>query len=687
MTIEPESNPKNYQQPLSAASGNAPYVRPDFAQAPNIINVHLDIPEDHPKYDYYKKVIDVISLIENEKFIEAADIVTAIFRENPESSEGYFLFGLISLELDDQGRAIKLIEQAHERAPECLEFADALAVIKTSTGDLSGGLYFAKLATTLSPHPYIRPLLPEKLRNYFTALDSARPSNHYLTANIEFSRRSFRLAIDECEKELLINPDHASCLNLYGRSLAALAKYDVAASANLEALKLEPENSEFALHVGKSLCKLGIYDEGLNYFQKALASNNTSLDIAAEIAEMAHYLPSKYNEEIRKICEGLIETIIEQPTFERINIKTPKDPKIIHVGYLSNALFSGELSHFLLPIVEHHDQTLFRIHVYQQSETHDSIRLTVAGDVETVRQTNEIDDETLSVIICNDEIDVLVDLCGFSSNQRFSLLNSRPAKVQVGYLQPPYGMELPGINFVLGDSVTMGIDKTVDLDSQTVVNVSHGLFALAPLEQHPDVSPSPAEKDGFITFGGTCDLLFLNAEVVNAWTKVLKGLPNSKLLLGNVLTIPDVVKSRVIELFDGHGVADRIAFYESDEDLRPNPQYYSAVDIVLDTFPVSGTFSTCEALWMGVPVLTLTGDQRASVMGASILTTAGKSDWINSTEEQFVAGAIFLGKNISELARIRETLRGDMKNSPLFDPKSLTKSLEDAYCQALETVG
>jgi predicted O-linked N-acetylglucosamine transferase (SPINDLY family) len=248
-------------------------------------------------------------------------------------------------------------------------------------------------------------------------------------------------------------------------------------------------------------------------------------------------------------------------------------------------------------------------------------------------------------------------------------------------------MELPGINFVLGDSVTMGIDKTVDLDSQTVVNVSHGLFALAPLEQHPDVSPSPAEKDGFITFGGTCDLLFLNAEVVNAWTKVLKGLPNSKLLLGNVLTIPDVVKSRVIELFDGHGVADRIAFYESDEDLRPNPQYYSAVDIVLDTFPVSGTFSTCEALWMGVPVLTLTGDQRASVMGASILTTAGKSDWINSTEEQFVAGAIFLGKNISELARIRETLRGDMKNSPLFDPKSLTKSLEDAYCQALETVG
>jgi predicted O-linked N-acetylglucosamine transferase (SPINDLY family) len=685
MTIEPEVESKNMAKQSSAISGAEPAGNTNSDQASHVIRLHLNLPDDHPELDYYMKVIDVISMIDNKDVYGAADAATSILRKNTDSPEGYFLLGLISLELDDQGRAISMIEHAHDLDPECQEYADALATLQSSIGDLTGGLYFAKLATALSPHPYIQPLLPDRLRNYFKALAFSRPSSHFLNATIEYARRRFLLAVNECEKELRVNSSHASCLDLYGRSLSALAKHDEAASASLKALAIEPENLKFILHVGQSLLKLGLYDEGLKKLHETLALDETPIDVAAEILGTSSYLLNSYSDELRSVQKELIRCIAEQPTFDQIEIKNPKDPEIIHIGYISNDLFAGELAHFLVPIIEHHDKNRFRVYIYQQSETHDSVRTTLENIAESVRQTNEIDDETLSVIICNDEIDVLVDLCGYSKGQRFSLINCRPASVQMGILTPPYGIEIPGINYVLSDAATQKIDEKNTPANQTIIPLNHGLYALSPLEQHPDVNPSPAENNGFITFGGTCDLFLLNAEVINTWAKVLNKLPNSKLTLGNVLTIPDGIKSRVIELFEGCGLADRISFFDSNEDLRSNPEYYNAVDVILDTFPVSGTLSTCEALWMGVPVITLVGEQRESAMGASILTTAGKPDWICFTEDQFVAGAIFLGENISELASIRSTLRNEMKSSPLFNPKSLAKSLEEAYCQALKT--
>jgi protein O-GlcNAc transferase len=684
MTKKTKNNSTDNITPSSTLANIPSATDASSSLARHNFNINIEIQEDHPKFGYYKKVADVICLIANKDTIWATDTASSILQENSESSEGYFLLGLISLQLDDLGQAVRMIGQAHELNPECQEYVDALAVLHTLFGDLSRGLYFAKLATALSPHPYIHPLLPVELSNYFTALQSAQPSTHFLKSVIEFERRHFKSAANECEKELRINPHHAHCLNHYGRTLAALAKFDGAASAALEAHKLEPKNSMFALHVGQRLCNLGNYDDGLKYFQMALALNDTSVDIAAEIMKTGLYLPNEYSDELRKIGQRLIRSINKQPIYELTKFKKPKDPKVINIAYISDKVFAGELSHFFLPIIEHHNKNRFNIHVYQQSEGRDSVRTTAEHNTKSIRQTNEIDDETLSVIICNDGIDVLVDLCGYSNDQRFSLLKSHPAHIQIGFLRPPYGIGLPGIDYVLSDSITREIDESTVTDNQTVINLNHGLFALEPLEQHPNVNASPADKNGFITFGGTCDLLLLNAYVAKTWSRVLKKLPNSKLLLGNALTIPDAIKILAIERFEEYGVVDQIDFFDSNEDFNPNPEYYHAIDINLDTFPVSGTFSTCEALWMGVPVLSLAGERRESMMGASILTTAGKPGWISYSEEQFVAGAAFLGGNINELAQIRNTLRDDMRESSLFDPKSFTKSLEEAFLRALK---
>ena len=252
----------------------------------------------------------------------------------------------------------------------------------------------------------------------------------------------------------------------------------------------------------------------------------------------------------------------------------------------------------------------------------------------------------------------------------------------------PKRRRTPGIDVVLSDDVAARHDKKMCLKGQEIEVLEHGLVALDPFVFLPEPSEPPVKANGCVTFGGVCDLARLTPAVASVWSDALKSVPDSRLLLGYVEAIPPAVHNTAVEMFAHFGLTDRVQVQEAggsdDGHAGANIEFFSSIDIMLDTFPVGATHETCEALWMGVPVVTLAGSRRTGLVGASILHAAGKADWVGSTQKKFIKIASTLAKDSAALQSLRADLRDEVRASALFDGPAFVRSVEKAYTAILE---
>jgi predicted O-linked N-acetylglucosamine transferase (SPINDLY family) len=188
--------------------------------------------------------------------------------------------------------------------------------------------------------------------------------------------------------------------------------------------------------------------------------------------------------------------------------------------------------------------------------------------------------------------------------------------------------------------------------------------------------------EGVVTFGAVCDLARLTPAVAETWTQILRQVPRARLCLGNVRRITNDIGDRAIALFAHFGVADRIDFFEPAPGAAIGPEFFARVDLFLDTHPVAGFVDACHALWMGVPVIARAGARRSSLMTASVLNAAGKSQWIADSDERFVEAALALAASPFKLAPIRQRLRDEVRGSALFDTQRFVRAMEKVYRQA-----
>jgi predicted O-linked N-acetylglucosamine transferase (SPINDLY family) len=368
-------------------------------------------------------------------------------------------------------------------------------------------------------------------------------------------------------------------------------------------------------------------------------------------------------------------------TARKIDQAHDRDPeRRLRIGYVSPNFRRHSVSYFLSPLIAGHDHRLFEVFCYAQVANPDNVtkrfRRLADGWCSTVGMTTS----AIADRIRNDGIDILVDLAGHTANNRLLVFAERPAPVQVTWLGYPNTTGLSAMDYRLTDAVADPEGPGDNLHTETLIRLPAGFLCFTPAPETPPVTDPPVLANGHVTFGSFNNPSKVTASVVASWARILEAVPGSRLLLKNRSLADDGTRQRYSALFAERGISEeRLIFHAWIASMSGHLGAYGRIDIGLDPFPYNGTTTTCEALWMGVPVITLQGDRHASRVGASILKTVGQGEMIADSVDDYVDAAVKLAENTDALTSLRRDLRPAMAASPLWDAAGFTRDVESAY--------
>jgi glycosyltransferase involved in cell wall biosynthesis len=352
----------------------------------------------------------------------------------------------------------------------------------------------------------------------------------------------------------------------------------------------------------------------------------------------------------------------------------------LRIGYVSADLGRHPVGFFLAPVLQHHDRGRFEVVCYSGRREVDEWTLRLRASCDGWVEAWALGDAALGARIGADTIDILVDLSGHTAGNRLPVFARRPAPLQLSWMGYPGTTGLAAIDHLLADAAQIppGDERWY---VEKVERLAPGYVCYAPPEDAPPVVPLPARGRGHVTFGSLNNLAKLNGAVLALWARVLAAVPGARLLLAWPSLADPEIRRRLYALAAGAGIVlDRL-------DLRTGGAHreflslYGEIDIALDPFPYSGGLTTVEALWMGVPVLTLPGERYASRHAASHLGQAGLDDWICADADAFVARAAAAAGDLEALAARRSRLRARLAASPLLDGAGFTRRLEQLYLE------
>ncbi|SNS15161.1 Predicted O-linked N-acetylglucosamine transferase, SPINDLY family [Noviherbaspirillum humi] len=352
----------------------------------------------------------------------------------------------------------------------------------------------------------------------------------------------------------------------------------------------------------------------------------------------------------------------------------------LRIGYLSPDFRVHAMAHFIEPLLAHADREATEIVCYAQGPGMDerTRRLMQYGHRGT--WVHGLDDAALARLIEDDGIDILVDCAGHTHGTRLKALAAKPAPVMMTWLGYLGTTGLPAMDYRLTDAWVDPPGMTEDQHTEKLLRVPGGMMAYQPHDDFPEVSGLPLRRNGHVTFGSLNNIQKINVTVVREWARLLQAMPDAKLLLQGKFIADAGMTGRLRGLFEAFGIRPHRL------DLRPASgdflRTYHEIDIALDTFPYGGGATTCDALWMGVPVIAFPARRPIGRLTASILHQIGHPEWLADNADAYVAKALALAADASALAEIRRGLRQRMQVSPLCDQAGFMRRLEAVYRQA-----
>ena len=475
-----------------------------------------------------------------------------------------------------------------------------------------------------------------------------------------------------------LNPTSNNALVGLGMVYRLLGEISKSNEILLRATEIRPDSGEAWHELAITRGMMGRIQEAKEFSFRAIAADPNNSEVGRALLYLLFYRQPDPNEIFNchtKWAKRLNQEIT--PSFSEC-IAAPE--KRLRIGLVSPDFKRHSVSYFIECLLQHMDRSQFELWAYSNLVKEDSRTVDFKRYFYRWRDIFSMECDQVVKQIRKDRIDFLFDLSGHTQHNRLDVFAKKPAPIQVSWIGYPGTTGLDTIDYRFTDALADPVGETDCYYTEKLWRLPQSFLCYTPVDTVPDVAEAPCLKHGIITFGSFNQRKKLSDDCIRLWANVLKAVPNSRMLVKSIVGLGEPgLRHEFRQLFEQEGVSgERILIDSAIGAYEKHLEKYSGIDIALDTIPYNGTTTTCEALWMGVPVITLAGNQHVSRVGVSLLTNAGLSDLIAQSEDEFVNIAVNLAGNFDKLSAIRKALRDSIKPSRLFNAKAMAQDVSDA---------
>ena len=655
---------------------------------------------------------------------EAERLYRERLHRNPDDAEALQMLGMLAHRAGRSAEALELLSRAANTNPQAAGIHGNMGILLADMGKWDTAVASLSRAVELQPRS------PELQYNYGKALmGSGRPAEAVaayraaVTLRPDFAEAynnlgSARAALSHLDEAIVafrraieLKPAFAEAHNNLGAALQRLGRFDEAAQAYRRALELRPRYDGAIAGLSSALVAAGDLDGAIAYCQQVLAKQSESRTLsrnlgwaykeAARIGEaIACYRKALAGHPDPSIHSDLLFTLHFDPGYDRrrllsehaqwaelygqslmntapahSNQRVAGSP--LRVGYVAHHLGDGPLGRFLLPLLANHDPEQVTCFCYCNWSAKDSVGTALRSHFQVWRETAALNDEQLAQLIRQDQIDILVDLNLHTNGNRLLTFARKPAPIQVTYLAYCSTTGLKTIDYRLTDPYLDPAGSDDQLYAEQSVRLKQYWCYPVPTEA-PAVAPLPALRNGYLTFGSLNDFAKTSRDLIETWAAILRQVPRSRLILH---AKPGRHREALLSQMAQEQVSPQRVEFAGRLPLAQYFDLYNRIDIALDPFVWSGGITSCDALWMGVPVVSFAGDRAVARGGLSILSQIGLPELAAGTVEQYVNTAVRMAEDLSALSALRTSMRARMHTSPLMDGRGFARQVETAYRQ------
>ena len=492
------------------------------------------------------------------------------------------------------------------------------------------------------------------------------------------SQGNLAAAAGAVEGVLRQRPDWVGALNNYGHVLKKLGRLTESEAAYRRAIAIDPAFLPGYRGLGGVLLAQSRIADALEVFRSGRKFDPEGFDL--EMAELfaLNFTEDMSSDEIFARHRAFGERLERKYPPRTEAFRNDRNPeRRLRVGYVSADFYRHPVALFAIPLFERHDRSVCEIYGYSSGTTQDGFTRQLRSLIDAWRDAASMSDLELVEAIARDQIDILVDLSGHSGIPRLGVFARQPAPVQVSWLGYLNTTGLTRIQYRLCDGHTDPQGVTDRLHTETLIRLPTSQWCYRPFVSSAPSEAPPFKRNGFVTFGSFNHTPKLSRSVLLLWAEILARLPEVRLVL--VGLSDGHAQDSLLQYFTSAGVAASRITAVPRVELNEYFSWFNSVDIALDTMPYSGGTTTCDALWMGVPVITAPGTRSVSRSSESILSTVGLSEWIAATPEDYVRLAVEFARDEANITMLRKSLRARMLASPLMDEARFARDVEAAY--------
>ncbi len=521
---------------------------------------------------------------------------------------------------------------------------------------------------------------PEQAVYFLERAEAAAPDHPdviLLRASLHETAQKHADAVASYDAILARQPNHAEALAGKSRMLIELERPDEALACLERAVECEPHEPGYRVQLGVHTLENGQPHEACEILRKACALR---ADDPAPFASLAYALNYDHHASPEDVFKGHADygRVVERGIPARTAFDNTPDPdRTLRVAFVSRDLKEHSVSYFFEPVLEHHDPSKLFMACYSLSRHKDAVTERLQSHADLWRDAGPLDFTQLCEQFAKDKIDIAVDLSGLGAGNRLLAFAARPTPVSLTYCGYPNTTGLSRITARLIDAITDPPPEADRLAVEQLARIDGCFLCYRPLADAPE--PVPDTIGDGIVFGSFNATKKYTPQTLDAWAEMLKRVPGSKLLLKHKrMRIPDVQK-HFKSAFAERGVdPERIDLRLAVDDTRGHLAVYDEIDIGLDPFPYNGTTTTCEAMWMGVPVITLAGDRHQARVGASLLHAVGLDELVADSFEGYIDTAVGLAGDHERRRALRGGMRARLASSMLCDGPGFADRFERA---------